>query len=132
MNNAVSSLTVTIRIVRLRHCGIGGGIVEQALGFPKNCVGVRTRETHGPRIDRFGAFGGVAGDEDGFAEAWRLFLNTARIRDDQMRAVHQPDERQVIQRRDQMHIFNALENRGRRLLDFRVQVDRIDDLNIPA
>lgn len=132
MNDAVSSLTIAVRIVRLRHCGIGGGIIEQALGFPKNCVSIRTRQTYSARIDRFGALGGVTGHEDGLAQAGRFFLNAARIRDNQVRAIHQPDERQVIERRDQVHIINPLQDRSRRLLDFGVQVNRIHNLDITA
>lgn len=46
------------------------------------------------------------------------------------RAIHQPDERQVILRFNQHHIVNMTKNTIHRLADIRIQVNRIDNLHL--
>ena len=107
-------------------------VVPQALGLPEDRVGIGTGESDGSGIDGFGPLGRVAGDKDGLAERGRFFLNTPRIGNDQMGAIHEPDERQVIERLDEMDILDILEDTPGRTLDIGVQVDRIDNLHIAA
>ena len=64
-------------------------------------------QPHGAGGHRLGALGGVAHDEDRLAERGRLLLHPARVGEDQVRAVHQVDEGQVVERLDQVHVADA-------------------------
>lgn len=114
------------------HGRIGGFVIQQALGLPEDCVCVRAGQANGSGLDSFGPFGRVAGDEDGFSERGRFFLNASRIGDDQMGAIHEPDEGQIIKRLDQVDTLNILENGAGGALNIGVEMNGIDNLNIPT
>ena len=66
-------------------------------------------QPHGAGRHRLGPLGGVAHDQHRLAERGRLLLHAAGVGEDQVRAVHQVDEGQVVERLDQVDVGDAAE-----------------------
>ena len=130
LNNSAGRHSVAIGIVRQSHGCIFLRVTQQLGRFSYNALHIGTHQLDRSGCDGFGAFGGVAHDQDRFAQGRRFFLDTTGISDDQAGAIHQVDERQVIQGFDEMDAFLSGKNAFNRLLDVRIEVHGVEDFHI--
>ncbi|MPN34537.1 hypothetical protein SDC9_182031 [bioreactor metagenome] len=86
-----------------------GVVVQQVRDGIDDASGVRADDGHRARRHSLGAFGDIAHHQHGLAEEWRLFLHAARIGEDDVRALHHPDEVQIVQRFDEMDALAAVQ-----------------------
>jgi hypothetical protein len=100
---------------------------KQSFGFEENSIFIRTDQPDSA-VESFLTLGLFAHDENRFAERRRFFLNTAGVRQDKRRAAHQGDERFVRLRSNQTHIRKIAEDSINRLLNARVEMHRVDDV----
>lgn len=106
------------------------GAFEQAGDVCLDGVAFCPDEEDGAGLDGFGAFGGVAHDEDGFAEAGGFFLYAAGVGEDEGGAVHERDEREVGQGFDEVDVGVCVgpEDAVDGLADVGVEVDGVDEV----
>lgn len=114
------------------HALIQFFVVEDLSGFRDDAVFVRSNEFHGAGFDGFGALGFLAEDEDRFAEGGTFFLNAAGVGDEEIGAAHEVDERDVVERGDEVDVGLSGEQAVDGVLHVGVGVDGVDDLNAGA
>src|SRR5947207_1017624 len=88
---------------------------------------VRSDKTSGPRFDCLGAFRHLSSHQYRLTKKRRLFLQPAGVRDDQERAFHQIDKRNVIERFENVDSRLIRENCLNGLPYVRIEMDRIND-----
>src|SRR5204862_982161 len=82
------------------------------------------------RAHAFGTLGRATRHEHGLAEVRSLFLHASGVRDDEIAAHHQMNERDVVDRLDEVNAIAAAEDAADRLLDIGIEMDGIDDLDV--
>ncbi len=120
---------IAVRVVGKGHALVGGLVLEQGERFADDAVVVRTDEAHRACSDGLGTFGRVAHYQHRLAQRRCLFLDATRVGQDDVTALHEVYEGQVVQRFDQMHIRGVAQDAADRLLDLRVEVNWIDHLH---
>ena len=128
--DALACLAVAVGVVRAGHGAVGAGIAQQLVRLRHDAVGIGADELDRARGHRLGALGGVAHHQHRLAQRRGLLLDAAGIGQDQGAAVHQVDERQVVLRLDEVDIANLAQQAAHRLLYLRVQVHRIDHVQL--
>jgi hypothetical protein len=130
LGNAHCCVPIAVRGGRLRRAGVVASVVEQAGGFLDDRVRVAAYESRDASRNGLRPFRALTHDEHRLAECGCLFLNAARVRDDETGIVHQRDERRVWQRLDDANRVGERGHRGDRAAHFGVGVRRIDDLDV--
>src|SRR3977135_849595 len=123
-----------------RAIPVGRGGVLHALVFTvcvqelhhgrEDSLSTRADEARSTRLDRLRPFGRVAYNEYRLPQRRGLLLNTPGIRDDQVCAHHQIDEREVLLRLDQTDVGEGVQDRAYRLLYVWIEVHRVYDPDI--
>ena len=116
----------------MRHALIRGVVLEKAAGFADDPRFGRADKPCAARLDGLGALGDLAQNENRATEARSLLLDSARVSEDQRRRAHELDQRHVVERRQKRDPLVIGEALAHRVLDVRVQVNRIDDLDVVA
>ena len=106
--------------------------VEEPRGLGHDARPVGADEAHRAGLDRLRALGGLAHHEHGLAERGRLLLDAAGIGEHQVRAAHEVDEGDVVQRRQQVHVRGTAQDAAHRLLHVGVEVYRVHDLDVAS
>jgi len=83
-------------------------------------------------LDSLGPFRLVAQHQHRLAERRRLFLHTARIRQQQIGAAHEVDKRHIVEGRDQEDIGALAQDALHRLPHVGVRMHGVDDLHVGA
>ncbi len=73
-------MAVAVGVDCTGHGGVGGRVVEQAVGLCDDPGPVGPHEPDRAGVDPLGAFGGLAEHEDGLAQAGALLLGGPRSR----------------------------------------------------
>ena len=81
---------------------------------------------------RFRPLGHIAHDQHRLAQRRRLFLHAAGIGQHDMGVLHQADEVQVVEWCDQMDVAHPAERLQHRAAHIRIQMDRINDVDVIA
>lgn len=99
-----AGVAVAVGVDGLAHAGVGGGVVEQGADGAGDAVEVGADKADGACSDGLGAFGGVAHDEYGLAQAGGFLLDAAAVGEDDVALGHEVDETQVFERLDEVHV----------------------------
>ena len=91
------------------HGGISACIGQQARYRADDSLGRAANANNGAGIDRFAALSRFAKRDHRSLERWCFLLHAPRIADDQLRAIHEPHELGIGQRRHQPKIADARE-----------------------
>ena len=112
--------------------GIDFRVVQQLRDGTDDEVRVDPHQRGRARNGGFLSFCDLARDDNGFPQRGCLFLNAAGIGQDNVSALHQANERQVVLRRGQMDIGPALQRSAYWALHIGIGVQDVDDLQIFA
>ncbi len=111
-DDAIGGFPIPERIGGVGHGGVGLGVAEELGSFGDDDAGVGTDQLGGACHDGFGAFGGLAQDQDGFAEAGGFFLDAAGVGEEQGGPLHGSDELGVVERLGQEDAGMATQGGG--------------------
>jgi hypothetical protein len=81
-DDAFSGMSVPIRIPQHAAARVFVLVPQQQLGLAEDCPHIRANEMAGPSQNALRTFGGLAHDQDWFAQAGSLFLHAARVAQD--------------------------------------------------
>ena len=123
-------MPVAVGIGGVRHRLVRRRVVEQAGELSVDGPLLGADEAEGPGLHALGALGGVAHDEHGLAETWRLLLDAAGVGEDEVRASHEVVEVNDLQRVDDAQAVEAVQFLVRRLPHLRVHVYGVDGLGV--
>src|SRR5882724_7805159 len=121
---------VAVGTVGVRHARVFTLVVQQLRHGRDDRLGTGADEARRTRRDRLRPFGRIAYHEDRLAQRRGLLLNTPGVRDDQVCAHHQIDERQVLLRLDQTDVGEVVQDRAYGLLYVWIEVHRVYDPDI--
>src|SRR5437588_2029419 len=115
--------------VRLTLAGNRGGVdrLDRARDKP---ISFNADELGPARLDGFGALSDFAHNQDMLAERGGFFLDSARVAEDEGAVLHQPDEGNVVYRRQKMNPREAVEQLPDRSLHAGAKVDRKNEVEI--
>src|SRR5437899_13028721 len=99
----------------VRHALVFSVVVQERRHGGEDSLSTRADEARSTRLDRLRPFGRVAYNEYRLPQRRGLLLNTPGIRDDQICAHHQIDERQELLRRNQTDVGEVVQDRAYRL-----------------
>lgn len=123
-------MPVAVRVGRVRHLRVGGGVVQQAGELPVDGPLLGPDEAERPGIHALGTLGGVAHDEHGLAERGGFLLDAARVGKDEVATRHEVVEVHDFQRVDDPKAVEAVQLLVGGLAHLRVHVDGVDRLGI--
>src|SRR5690606_17715317 len=109
LDDPLGGAPIAERICRMSRGEPSFLAVENCRDRRDDAVGIGPNEARWARLDRLAPLGDIPHDQHGFTEAGRLFLNAARIREDQAGAHHEVDEGAVVGGPDQMDIGPSTE-----------------------
>ena len=134
VDDSFAGVAVAVGIDGLAHAAVGGGLVEQGGDGAGDAVEVRSDELDRAGGDGFGAFGGVAHDEYGLAQAGGFLLDAAAVGEDDVALGHEVDETQVFQRFDEVHVAQVSEVGTEDVVDgtphVGVEVHGVDEVHL--
>lgn len=126
-DDAFGGVSVAVGVVGAGHGGVGAGVGEQFGEGGGDGVALGADEAGGAGGDAFFAFGGVAHDEDGFAEGGSLLLDAPGVGEDEVGAVHEGDKFGVGEGGDEMEVGEGAEEAVDGFLDVGVEVNGVDE-----
>ena len=128
-----AGVSVAVGIDGLAHFLVNRRVVEKEAGCVDDAVEVSSDELDRAGADGFGAFGGVAHDEHGLAQAGGFFLDAAAVGEDDVAFLHQVDETQVFERFDEVHVAQVSEVGAEDVVDgaahVGVEVHGVDEVH---
>ena len=126
----LARVPVAVGVGRMGHGRILRRFVEQAGELAIDGLPLGAHQTQRARLDALGALGGVAHDEHGLAETWRLLLDATGVGEDEVRASHEVVEVNDLQRVDDAQAVEAVQFLVRRLPHLGVHVYGVDGLGV--
>ncbi|EEF93743.1 hypothetical protein CATMIT_01622, partial [Catenibacterium mitsuokai DSM 15897] len=109
-DDALAGQAVAVGVVGEAHRFVGGAVAQQTADALADQLAVGTDQAHRAGGHRFRPLGGVAHHQHRLAQRRRFFLDAAGVGEDDVGAVHQVHERQVVQRLDQMHVGDSAQH----------------------
>lgn len=125
-----SGSTVAEGIPPSCESSIGLRIVEKPGDGALNCVCARPHELAHARFDTLRAFGFVAQDQHRATQRRHFLLDASRVCEDEVRAIHQPDEWQIFQWLEKVHAWQLPENSFDWPTHMRVRMHGIDNYDV--
>lgn len=133
-DDSLAGVSVAVGIDGLAHFLVNRRVVEKEAGCVDDAVEVSSDELDRAGGDGFGAFGGVAHDEHGLAQAGGFLLDAAAVGEDDVAFLHQVDETQVFERFDEVHVAQVSEVGTEDVVDgtphVGVEVHGVDEVHL--
>ena len=128
LDNLTCRVAVAIWVVVDLPLGVLVLVEHQATrGFDDGRL-VGADKLDGSGVDRFGAFRRIARHQNRLLERGSFFLHAARVGDDDLAPIHQPDEFGVGRRCRQVNIRRGAEQVMHRPFDIGIEMNRVDPL----
>src|SRR5262245_37142424 len=96
VSDAPGGSTIAKGIAVPGELSVGLRIVEESSYGTLNRCRARSDELADARVETLGTLGLVTQNQHRTAERGHLLLNPSRIREDKVRAIHEPDEGQIF------------------------------------
>ncbi|AIC21444.1 hypothetical protein EY04_21780 [Pseudomonas chlororaphis] len=123
-------MPISIRRNATGHLAIGCLVIQQVLSFIHDCVVVGTDQFNDPVLHRFRTLSFFAQNQYWLTQCWCFFLHTTGIGQNQISALHRSHEWCIFQWIAQHKIGNRTKQFVSHLLDVRVWMHRIKELNV--
>ena len=123
-------MAIAIRVVDLLPAGVLGWVIQKPGRSLANLFDIGSHQNCRASLYRFRPFGLFAQDQHGFAKRRSFLLYAARIRNQQIGAPGQVDERNIVQGLNQMNIGMIFQMTANRFGDVGIGMNGVDDSDV--